>query len=113
MKEHNNTPYVDIGYPVAVYIAMSGEQAIRQGCQQCLSPPFPDSKRIYGMLKGIDDKLCVSKQIGWITVICLEKRNFDAALRFLYPLGIPTQWDYKSLLRLINGDIAWIIGFDN
>ena len=109
MKEHNYLP--DIGFPVEVFIAMSGEQSIRQGCRQCLSPKFPDSSRVYGLLKDIDDKLCIYKRVGWTTVICLDKRNFDTVLRFLYPSGIPEGWDYKALLRLINGRLVWIMGF--
>ena len=105
--------YDDLGLTVSVYIAMSGEQAIKQGCKQCLSPQFPESNHVYGMLKDIDDKLCVFKHIGWSTVICLEKRNFDTVLRFLYPDGIPYDWNYKTLLRLIKGRLVWIIGFDN
>ncbi len=113
MGKYKNKDSTDTGDTVAVYIAMSGEQAIRQGCRQCLSPQFPDSKRVYGLLKDIDGKLCISKHIGWTTVICLEKRNFDTVLRFLYPSGIPDGWNYKALLRLIDGRLVWIIGFDN
>ena len=113
MKEYKYKDSPDIGYTAAVYIAMSGEQAIRQGCRQCLSPQFPDSKRVYGLLREIDGNLCISKCIGWKTVICLEKRKFDTVLRFLYPLGIPEGWNYKALLRLIDGRLVWIIGFDN
>ena len=113
MKEYKNKDSPDIGYTVAVYIAMSEEQSIRQGCRQCLFPQFPDSKHVYGLLRDIDAKLCISKHIGWTTVICLEKRNFDTVLRFLYPSGIPEGWNYKELLRLIDGGLVWIIGFDN
>ena len=113
MKENKIKDSLNTSYTVAVYIAMSGEQAIKQGCRQCLSPQFPDSKRVYGLLREIDGNLCISKCIGWKTVICLEKRKFDTVLRFLYPSGIPEGWNYKALLRLIDGRLVWIIGFDN
>lgn len=102
-----------MGLSVTVYISMSGEQAIRKGCRQCLSPMFPDSKRVYGLLREIEDSLCISKYVGWTTVICLEKRKFDTVLRFLYPYGIPKNWNYKALLRLVDGKRVWIIGSDN
>lgn len=112
MKEYKNKDSPDIGYTVAVYIAMSGEQSIRQGCRQCLSPQFPDSQLVYGLLRKIDNKLCVSKCIGWTTVICLKKENFTTVLHFLYPEGVPQNWNYKALLDLIEGNLVWIIGFD-
>lgn len=113
MKDNRKNDYDDLRLPVSVYLAMSGEQAIREGCNKCLSPEFPESKRVYGMLRDIDDNLCVYKYIGWTTVICLEKRNFDKVLHFLYPYGLPDNWNYKSLMRLIKGNLIWIIGFDN
>lgn len=113
MKKHKSKDLPDIGYTVEVFLAMSGEQAIRQGCLRCLTPIFPDSKRIYGKLREIDENLCIYKRIGWETIICIKKENFDAVLRFLYPSGIPERWNYKELLKLIKGDLVWIIGFDN
>jgi len=113
VKECKNKDFSDIGYTVDVYIAMSGKQAIKQGCRQCLSPKFPDSKRVYSLLRNIDDKLCISKHIGWRTVICLEKQKIDTVLMFLYPSGIPDDWNYKELLKQIDGRFVWIIGFDN
>lgn len=113
MKKYKNKGFHDVGYTVDVYLAMSGKQAIKRGCKHCLRPQFPDSKRVYGLLRDIDNKLCVSKHIGWTTVICLEKEKFDTVLSFLYPEGIPRDWDYKSLLKTIEGNLVWIIGFDN
>lgn len=113
MKKHKNSNYDDIGYTVDVYLAMSGKQAIKYGCKQCLFPRFPESERVYGQLRDIDNKLCVSKQVGWTTVICLEKQKIDAVLDFLYPEGIPKDWDYKALLKSVEGNLVWIIGFDN
>ena len=113
MENNRTNDYEDMGLSVSVYLAMSGEQAIRKGCNKCLSPQFPESKRVYGMLRDIDNNLCVYKHIGWTTVICLEKCNIGVVLHLLYPTGVPEEWDYKSLINLIDGDLVWIIGFDS
>ena len=44
--------------------------------------------------------------------MCVEKTKLDGVIRFLCPNGTGN-WDYKSLVRLIDGKYIWIIGFDN
>ena len=99
-----------------VFLAMSEEQAQKEGCARCITPPLSlsniiDSKTMYLKLRDIDDRLCVSKEIGWETVICIRKENLPAVMDFLYDGQVT--FNYQTVADKIEGDTVWIIGFDD
>lgn len=102
-------------FTVEVLLAMSEEQAQREDCGRCISPPLPidtiGKRELYLKLRDIDDRLCISKEIGWETVICLYKRNLPAVMDFLYNGQV--NFDYKSRADKVEGDKIWIIGYDD
>lgn len=105
----------DFKFPVEVMFAMSEEQAQREDCAICINPPLPTktigNRELYLKLRDIDDRLCISKKIGWETVICLYKENLPAVMDFLY--DGQADFDYKSIADKVEGDKIWIIGFDD
>ena len=61
---------------IEVFLAMSEEQAIREGSVRCMRDEFANSEDIYHKLDEIPEALCVSKVIGWQKEICMTKANF-------------------------------------
>ncbi len=111
---------------IEVFMAMSQEQAAREGTRICMWPALPGLGRdVYFNMDKVPDELCLQKEIyGWMHRLCIDKKNMPDVMQILYPKEhefVMTQiivykndlvWDYHSMIKKIEGDKVWIIGFE-
>lgn len=93
---------------IEVFLAMSEEQAKRQGCYRCDSTELPRSDDLYFLLDTIPEELCISRTLGWQKEVCLSKQAF---------LHLTVEWglflsslDY-AFMEKVEGDNIWLMGF--
>ena len=93
---------------VTAVLAMSEEQAKREGCPRCMWGDFMNKPDFYFKMDDIPEDLCVSKSIGWEKEICMTKTNFAQLVRDWNLMLLPSEWEF---IRSVNGDYIWIMGF--
>lgn len=93
---------------IEVFLAMSEEQAKRQGRYRCMQDTLPGSGDLYEMLDEIPASMCVSKTIGWQKEICMTKENFLLLAQQWNLLLLPS---YLAFIDSVDGDHIWLIGF--
>ncbi len=95
--------------PIAVYIAMSDEQAEEEKGTVCIEWEIPDSKRIYFDMVELPSELVTIVENGWHREVIFRKKNAKKIFELLYPDGI--KFDYKKALNRINGEKVKLIGW--
>ena len=93
---------------IEVFLAMSEEQAKREGCVRCMRDEFCNSDALYHMLDEIPEALCVSKVIGWQKEICMTKANFMKLIQNWGMVLLPSE---ASFIQHVQGEHIWLMGF--
>lgn len=91
-----------------VFMAMSKEQAAREGRVVCMEYTLPGSDKLYFMLDEIPEEMCISKELGWEKKVCMTKKNF---LLLAQEWGLPFFPPYSTFFESVEGDNIWLIGF--
>lgn len=100
--------YSSGNWGIEVFLAMSEEQAKRQGRVRCMSSELSNSDDLYMKLDEIPEEMCVSKSLGWQKEICMTKSNF---------MKLAQEWRIRlfrseiDFLNEVEGDNIWLIGF--
>lgn len=100
--------YSSGNWGIEVFLAMSEEQAKRQGRVRCMGSELSDSDDLYMKLDEIPEEMCISKSLGWQKEICMTKSNF---------MKLVQKWDIRLFrsemifLKEVEGDNIWLIGF--
>lgn len=93
---------------IEVFLAMSKEQAKRQGCFPCMGDTLPDCDNIYHKLDEIPEEMCISRTLGWQKEVCLTKADFWKLAQEWW--GVLPPW-YGDFVNRVEGDTIWLIGF--
>ena len=93
---------------IEVFLAMSEEQARREGSVRCMRDEFANSEDIYHKLDEIPEALCVSKVIGWQKEICMTKANFMKLIQSWGMILLPSE---AACIQWVDGEYIWLIGF--
>lgn len=79
---------------------------------RCVGYAFPESSRVYSQLLTVPKSLCEIISDGWEKEIKIPRENVPMVMMSLYPNGCPA-FRYKEILKEIQGDYVYIIGFDD
>lgn len=100
--------YESGNYGLEVFLAMSEEQAKREGRVRCMEDTLPGSDELYFKLDEIPEGMCIFKELSWEKKVCLTKKNF---LQLAQQWGLILFPPYSSFLESVEGDTIWLIGF--
>ena len=93
---------------IEVFLAMSEEQARREGSVRWMRDEFANSEDIYHKLDEIPEALCVSKVIVWQKEIFMTKANFMKLIQSWGMILLPSE---AAFIQCVDGEYIWLIGF--